>query len=424
MNSRGGAAGRVRQWALMAFGAFWLFATAAAAQQVVSQPEGTIVVARGQTALLVQEVPLQRLSITDPEIAEVVAVSPQEILINGQEPGSTSLLIWDTQDRRHLYMIEVVPDTAALQATLRQLFPAESIAVATSGRTLILSGSVSDPSIAERILEVVRAAGVEVINNLQAPPAPQILLQVRFAEVTRNALVQLGTDLRVSTFGTGGSRSESVVETSSEGLLRLSLFRPGVDIEATISALQSQGLFRSLAEPNLLARNNEEASFLAGGEFPFPVVQTGATNSLTIEWKEFGVRLRFRPTVLPNGVIRLAIAPEVSSLDFSSGLRLEGFQIPSLLTRRAETEVEMREGQYLAIAGLMDNSAEDNITKLPVLGDIPILGELFRSREHRDRRTELLVLVTPRLVQPSGEPIPLPAGLPPDNADDLPEVPL
>lgn len=383
----------------------------AGAQRVVDSPQSSVLVVKGQTALILQPVALQRLSIANPEIAEVFAVSPQEILVNGKALGSTSLLLWDSNGGRRLYSIEVVPDTAGLQQTLRTLFPGEDVRIALSGSSLILSGRVSDPAVAHRINEVVEAAGSKVLSYLTAPPAPQVLLQVRFAEVSRTALREFGTRFSAITLD-GGPSGAAAESSSSDGILRLSLFDPDFQLDALVRALQTRGLFRSLAEPNLMARNNEEASFLAGGEFPFPVVQNGQSNSITVVWKEFGVRLRFRPTILPNGVIRLKIAPEVSSLDYANALRLSDFLIPSLLTRRAETEVELRPGQSLAIAGLLDNSLKTNSSKIPLLGDIPILGELFRSREARESRTELLVLVSPHLVQPSSAPLPVPTGEP------------
>lgn len=385
----------------------------AASQGVVSSPEGSIIVIKGQTALVLQPVALQRLSIADPDIAEIFAVSPREVMVNGKKLGSTSLMLWDASGGRRLYTVDVLPDTASLRHTIQRLFPDERVSIITSGASVVLSGPVSSSMIAERLVQVSEAAGFTVINNLQAPTAPQVLLQVRFAEVSRSALQQLGTQLRGVSFSGGFEGLEKVEAGSdSEGLLQLSLLSPNLEIGAVIEALKSRGLFRSLAEPNLLTRHNEEASFLAGGEFPFPVAQGGTLNTVTVVWKEFGVRLRFKPEVLPSGVIRLRVAPEVSSLDFSSGMRVAGHQIPSLLTRRAETEVELRPGQHLAIAGLLDNTSKSNISRIPFLGDIPILGELFRSRDVRQARTELLVIVSPRLVQPSDTPIEVPTGEP------------
>jgi pilus assembly protein CpaC len=191
------------------------------------------------------------------------------------------------------------------------------------------------------------------------------------------------------------------------------LFSSNANLGIFIQALQNRGLFKSLAEPNLMAIDGEEASFLAGGEFPFPIVQGGGvTNAVTIEFKEFGIKLNFTPTVTNSGNIRLHVNPEVSALDFSNGLEFAGFLIPSLLIRRAETEIELLDGQTFAIAGLIDNSMIQNMSKVPILGDIPILGSLFRSKELRQRRTELLVLVTPHLVEPMEEAPPVPTGEP------------
>jgi pilus assembly protein CpaC len=385
----------------------------AAAQQVVSAPEKVILVAKGQTALLVQPVALQRLSIADPEVAEIFAVSPREIMVNGKKLGSTSLMLWDVGGRYRLYTVEVTPDVKVLEEQLRTLFPDERVSVSTTGNNVVLSGEVSTSGAAKRIVEAAQGAGATVVNNLSAPAPPQILLQVRFAEVSRSAVEEVGTQISALRFQGGvGGGGQTRVETLSDGLLRLFLLDGGTQIEAVIRALRSRGLFKTLAEPNLLAVEGEEASFLAGGEFPFPVLQNSQSDAVTVVWKEFGVRLRFRPVITPAGAIRLRIAPEVSSLDFSTGLRVGGFQIPSLLTRRTETEVELRDGQYLAIAGLLNNSIRENVTRIPYLGDIPVLGALFRSRDARHDRTELLVIVTPRLVQPTGTPPALPTGEP------------
>jgi pilus assembly protein CpaC len=388
-------------------------AQAAPAQRVVQASERVVIVARGQTAILLQPVALQRLSIADPEVAEIFAVSPQEILVNGKKLGTTSLMLWDASGARRLYTVEVTPDVRALEQTLKTLFPSERFTVLASGSSVVLSGTISSAGVARRILEVAGGSGATVVNNLSAPAAPQVLLQVRFAEVTRTAVQELRTQIGVGVGGNDGRDDQGVVQTLSDGLVRLFLLGGNARIEASIQAMQSRGLFRSLAEPNLLALDGQEASFLAGGEFPFPVIQGGNNNStVTVVWKEFGVRLRFKPTVVGDGTIRLHIAPEVSSLDYSNSLRIEGFQIPSLLTRRTETEVVLRDGEYLAIAGLLNNVLEQNTSRIPLLGDLPVLGTLFRSRNARQGRTELLVLVSPRVVQASTAPQPVPTGEP------------
>src|SRR5262245_34811083 len=266
-------------------------------------------------------------------------------------------------------------------------------------------------------------AVVNLLGVLQLTSAGQVLLQVRFAEVDRAAVQQLGVNILSTGFAnTPGAITTGQFSPPSVGtlqgaipggvqgtntsftlgdLLNVFIFRPDLNLAVTIRALQQRNVLQILAEPNLLAMNGREASFLAGGEFPFPVVQTGAgLNAVTITFKEFGVRLKFTPTVLTDGTIRLKVAPEVSALDFTNGLTVSGFAVPALSTRRAETEIELKDGQSFAIAGLIDNRLTDNASKIPGLGDIPIIGKLFRSRAINKSKTELLVMVTPKLVRP------------------------
>lgn len=402
---------------LLALGAF----NSSPIHSQVIASEGLVTVGRGTSALLPQPTTVRRVSIGDPAIADAVVVSPREVLVNGRALGSTTLFVWDVNENRRIYNIEVTVDAAALQRQIRALFPREQISVTASGNMVILSGQATTAAAAARALEIARGTGATVVDNLAVPPAQQVLLQVRFAEVTRTAATELGVDYRVGDTRTnlsGGlvaEPGERVVETLSDGLVRIFLFEKNFQFEAVVRALKSRGLFRSLAEPNLIALDGTEASFLAGGEFPYPVPQTGgqgANQTITVVFREFGVRLRFVPRVTAAGNIRLDVEPEVSSLDFSSGLRLSGFAIPSILSRRAKTQVELRPGQTFAIAGLLDNSFLNNMDRIPLLGDIPILGNLFRSRNVRQRRSELLVLVTPRLVEPLNASPPVPTGEP------------
>ncbi len=393
-----------------------LVPVAAGAQQVLTQPEQVVTIIRGTSALLQLAGRLERVSIADPEVAEAVVVTPQEVLINGVAVGTTSLMVWRADDRPRLYNVEVVTDLVALDRQLKALYPEDSITVSTvGGNMVVLAGTVGSAAVVRGAAEVAGATGATVVNNLRIPAAAQILLHVRFAEVNRSAVSSLGTSLFATnpqrTVGVENSDT-SVIETLSEGIVRLLLVGGDSRLEAIIKALRGRGDYRSLAEPNLIAVDGKEATFLAGGEFPFPIVQGGQSNAVTIMWKEFGVRLNFTPTVTDAGNIRLKVAPEVSSLDFSNGLTLSGFQIPSLLTRRATTEVELKPGQHLAIAGLLDNSILKNVDKIPILGDIPILGMLFQSRDIRQNRTELLVIVTPYLVNPTDEAPPVPTGEP------------
>jgi pilus assembly protein CpaC len=389
-----------------------------AARAVGQTPVGeALTIARGTSTLVTSTTPIQRVSIGDPEVADAVVVSTREVLVNAKKLGSTTLIVWDTQGGRSLYQLEVTVDAAALERQLRTLFPTQQIAVTASGNILILSGRVTDASVARRALEIARGTGATVIENLSIPPARQVLLQVRFAEVSRSSALQLGTR-----FGGGEtsarlnpetpSEGDTFVETLSDGLVRLLLFNDNVQFSALVEALQTRGLFRSLAEPNLLAIEGKEASFLAGGEIPIPVPQGGQSNTVVVQFKEFGIRLRFTPRVTIAGNIRLEVAPEVSSLDYANAIQFSGFLIPALRTRRADTEIELRPGQTFAIAGLMDNAIQNNRGKIPFLGDIPILGPLFRSRDMQQSRTELLVLVTPQVVQPGDQTQAVPTGEP------------
>jgi pilus assembly protein CpaC len=391
-------------------------ATPAAAQQFFAEAEGSVSLARGTSVVLVSPVEFDRVSMADPEIAEAVVVAPNEILINGRNLGTTTFVVWDRAGVRRIYGVEVSVDAAAIERHLRILFPTEEIGVSARGNALILSGRVSSAFVARRALELAAGSGAVLIDNLQTPAPSQILLHVQFAEISRSALRSLGNQV-VDMLNPHelSDRGDWRTRTDSDGIVELSLINSDAHLRAVIRALQETGDFRSLAEPTLLALDGQEASFLAGGEFPFPTVQ-GAQNSnaVSIEWREFGVRLNFTPTVTNIGNIRLDIAPEVSSLDFAGGLTISGFQMPTILSRRAETQVELREGQHLAIAGLLDRTMQESIRKIPLLGDIPILGSLFRSTDERQRLTELVVIVTPRIIEPSDAPPPLPMSNPED----------
>jgi pilus assembly protein CpaC len=398
----------------LAVGAALLVGSPVAGQVFITEPEGAVTLARGTSAVLVSPTPFNRVSMADPEIAEAVVVSPNEVLINGRSLGTTTFVVWDVDGARRIYGLDVTADAGAVQRHLATLFPDEQIEVTARGSTLILSGRVSSAFVARRALELAESSGAILIDNLQTPAPSQILLQVRFAEVSQSALRSLGNQvidvLNPDLIDAGGDWRG---RTDSDGLMELSLISSDAHLRAVIRAFKETGDFKSLAEPTLLALDGEEASFLAGGEFPFPILQSGqSSNAVTIEWREFGVRLNFTPSVTNIGNIRLDIAPEVSSLDFAGGLTLSGFQIPAILSRRAETQVELREGQHLAIAGLLDRSMQENIRKLPILGDIPILGALFRSTDERQQVTELLVIVSPRIVQPSDQPPAIPTDEP------------
>lgn len=404
---------RAGAWLVLAL-AVW--AAPAEAQQVLTQATRVVSVARGTSALITTTQAVERVALGDPNIADAIAMSPTELLVNGQQVGSTSLLVWDRAGRVQMYTVEVTPDIGALERQVRALFPDLPVRLSATGEAVVVSGTVRDALAARRILEIVRASGATVINNMVAPSALQVLLHVRVAEVNRSALQALGADMffhNPHRYGEVEDLATLDLETLSSGLVRLFLLGDnGASLESVIRALRTTGDFRSLAEPNLVTLEGEEATFLAGGEFPFPSVQGGAQQQVTIQWKEFGVRLNFTPHVTNDGSIRLNVTPEVSALDFANGLQFAGFTIPALLTRRASTDVELRPGQHLAIAGLLDNQQEINVSKIPLLGDLPIIGTFFSLRERRDRQTELLVIVTPYIVEPTDTAPAVPSGEP------------
>jgi pilus assembly protein CpaC len=380
----------------------------------------------GRSTVLNTEFDVVRIAVTSPTIADAVVVAPREILIDGKGPGTVSLIVWGP-DTRTQYDIVVEPGISVLQQQFRQLFPGENIQVSFSDQAVILSGNVSTNAVMLRAGEIALATSpkLQVINMLQLPggaESQQVMLQVRFAEVNRRALQEAGISFFTTVAGFKDTLARSTTQQFAapdfeddklvfSDFLNLFFLNTKYDIGAVVKALKSTGDFQSLAEPNLIAYNGQEASFLAGGEFPVPVVQ-GATGTVTIQFKEFGVRLTFTPTIAGD-VIRLKVKPEVSSLDFANGLTLSGFRIPSLITRRAQTDVELRDGQSFAIAGLLDNMAQNDGAAVPILSQIPIIGNLFKSKSERAERTELMVLITPRLVRP----------LDPDEVPALPTAP-
>jgi pilus assembly protein CpaC len=370
------------------------------------------------------------MSIADAGIADVVPFPPNQVLINGIGVGTTSLVIWGSFGQPRMLTVEVTADIASLQRQLDDLFPDAGLEVGSTGSTVILSGEVRDPQVVRKALEVANTFEIPVVNNIQAPPPEQILLHVEFAEISRSVVKELGTDLlRVinpaqadhlfdnaeggdTEFGGNPDALTQTIESVSEGFITVALQDSRSALDGILRVLKNNGEFRSLAQPNLVTREGQEATFLAGGEFPFPSIQGGGSNNaVTIVWKEYGIRLNFTPVITNSGNIRLKVSPEVSSLDFANGLTFQGFNIPSILARRVETDVELQPGQTLAIGGLMDNTMLSEVDKIPILGDIPILGFFFKSKGARENRTELLVLVTPYVLDSDNLPAPdLPTG--------------
>lgn len=397
-----------------------MIASPAAAQvQVQNQTQGVITMSRGSTAIVSVRDSITRISVGDVGIADVSVLPPNQAMLNAIAPGATSLIVWDRSMIPQIYTVEVTADVASLQRQIDELFPGAGLTVTSTGTSVVLSGQVRDPSLERKAMALAETMGIPIVNNIESPPPEQILLHVEFAEVSKSALRELGRDLlrvlnphRLDSNAFDGRGDTYEITSVSEGLVSILVEGNGAELDLVLRALKNTGDFQSLAQPNLVTREGQPASFLAGGEFPFPTVQSGNQNGgITVTWKEYGIRLNFMPTITNSGNVRLQVAPEVSSLDFANGLTIQGFNIPSILARRVETDVELRPGQTLAIGGLMDNTMAKDVDKFPILGDIPILGYFFKSERIRQNRTELLVLVTPYILDPDALPAPpLPAG--------------
>jgi pilus assembly protein CpaC len=418
----------------------WAAVLAASSSLAQTGPARNITLMEGRGELLQFQRDVQKVALAEPKIADAVVLSPREVMVNAKTPGHTTLLIWETGSEPARYEIEVAKDNSDWDS-FRKLIEANAdggaVTVTGSGDTIVLTGSVKSADDSKRLAGLAQTRAKTVINLLKAPPPPdprQILLQVKFAAVDRTALTQVGFNLfslngkMIGGTGTeqftpprftaisGNDPSTNTVNFSD--LLNLFAFRPDLNIGATIKALQEHDLLQILAEPNLICEEGKDASFLAGGSFPFPTITTTPTGGatapvITVQFKPYGVKLDFTPTITPQGAINLKVAPEVSSLDFTNSVTLQGFTIPSLAQRRAETEVLLKDGESFAIAGLIDQQVIETMDKVPGLGDIPILGKLFRSRSTHKSNDELLVLITPHFVRP----------LSPEEKAKLPDMP-
>ena len=398
-------------------------AVAPAAQDAM--PRVTLTV--GRSTILTTPFAVTRVSITNPAVADVTPVEAQELLIDGKGPGTVSLIVWGDNNARLQWDVVVDPGVTALQRQIQTLFPGEDITAHETAKAVILTGHASNNSVMLRAGEIAEAMtpDAKIVNMLQLPGgngSQQVMLQVRVAEVNRNALKDLGASFFTGCVGIkvviGRSTTGQFPSASFDGLgalyedgdlvhsegrntfsdfLNLFLFSNQLKLGTLIKALESRGNLQSLAEPNLIAYNGQEATFLAGGELPVPMVQ-GNTGQVNIVYKEFGVRLRFKPTIAGD-VIRLKVSPEVSSLDFANGISIGGFRVPAIISRRADTDVELRDGQSFAIAGLLSNTSQETNQSIPLLSRLPVIGNLFKTKATSQDRTELMVLVTPRLVR-------------------------
>jgi pilus assembly protein CpaC len=377
----------------------------------------------GQSRVINFDRPVGRFSVSNPEIAEAVLVTPDQVLVNGKGFGQVNFIAWEQTGGEYLvFDVYVRANLSLIDSQMRALFPKDDIRLSQANGSVVMSGSVSDPKTATQAQSVVEAAGFKSVNMLASPVKgmTQVQLQVRVAEVNRSRASDLGLSYSyqgspgAGTYlnsGQGPSSLGNVVNGAMTGSLSsaLNLFVMAGNTMSMIRALQTQGALRELAEPNLIAMDGSQASFLAGGEFPVPIVQGGSNNSVSVTFKEYGVRLTFKPTIIDEDHIRLELEPEVSTIDFANGVKFDGFLIPALRTRRAKTSVELRDGQSFSLAGLLDNTETKSLSRVPVLGDIPVLGSLFRSKSFQKNETELMFIVTAQVVKPV-------------NRDDLPQM--
>ena len=393
----------------------------------------------GKSVVVNVQSPITRVLSSNPAVIETLATSPTEIVVEGRTAGTSSLILWDQSGRSQMLDVIVDLDVTGLRTAITRAYPKGEVEVQADGGRLVLTGNVPDAKSIEDLTKMATVYSPQVVSSLQvsALHEKQILLEVKFAEVDRSKLQQFGLNI----FSTGAANTPGTVSTqqfSAPGvqgavagtigqpiqgttssfqfsdLLNIFLFRPDLNLGATIKDLQQRSVLEILAEPNLMAANGQKASFLAGGEFPFPLVQPGqGFTAVTIQFKPFGVKLDFTGTISNDNVIRLHVAPEVSTLDFSNGLTISGFSIPAISARRAETEIELKDGQSFGIAGLMDHRTQALMNKVPGIADVPILGQLFRSHSINRSNTELLVLVTPHIVDPVHTEIAAPAAVQP-----------
>ena len=369
----------------------------------------------GQSRVIRFDQPISKLLVSNPEVGEAVVVTTDQVVVSGKAFGQSNVIVWNKNaDQSLVFDIYVRANLELVDALIKNLFPKDDIRLSQGNGSIILSGTVDDPKKVALAESTVQAAGFKTVSMLRGPfrNAVQVQLQVRVAEVNRNRMKEFGTSYAYQgSPGTGGYTNSgagpSSISKIEEGTIfgsvssALNIFLMGNNVMSMIRLLHSQGALRALAEPNLIAMDGQQASFLAGGEFPVPVVQGGGNNSsVTVIFKEYGVRLSFKPTVVGEEYIRLEMEPEVSTIDYTNGVKLNGFIVPALRTRRAKTSIELRNGQSFALAGLLDNSEMKSLSKIPLLGDIPILGKLFSSESFQKQESELMFIVTAQIVRP------------------------
>jgi len=416
-----------------AFVAATLLAAVLAAPGALAQgATDEIKISMGKSVVIDYPEDVNRISTSNPEIVDYVPVSTREILLHAKGLGAATLVIWAKSGQRNFYTVNVELNLEPARKLLQDTFPGEDIHINGAKDTLSLTGLVSSQAVSDRASQLVAPLAKAVINSMRIKPAPadkQIVLRVKFAELNRNYAFQFGVNLlstgALNTPGltsTGqfsaarpsnvsGSIPGRVSGTSTDfsitDALNIFAFRPDLNIAAAIKLLQQEGVLQILAEPNLVTSNGKEASFLVGGEFPVPVLQGGANSgAVTIQFREFGIRLTFNPTLTENNTLKMYVKPEVSTIDLANAVSVSGFTIPALATRRVESNIELGVGQSFVIGGLIDDRATETFAKIPGLSSIPLLGTIFKSKNQSRNKTELLVMVTPEVVDPvtAGDP--------------------
>ena len=394
-------------------------------------PAKQLHVLANQSVLLASPFDIKRVSIARPETADVMVVSPREMMVIGKTFGTTTLVYWSREEVATSVEVIVGINLDLVREDLRKIAPDQTFEVTAAGDTLILTGTVGDNVVQTRLLEGARAHVKNVVNLLRVRKLEQVLLQVRVSEVDRSMAKELGFNFLFegntlrgtvsppSSFSPffGNLRDQDIgnvgPNTTFSDAMNLFVAKPGSfpDFGVFLRALHDKGGLKTLAEPNIVVANGSVGHFLVGGEFPVVFNSgSGGGATTTVVYKEFGIKLNFEPKISPNGEIFLHVSQEVSELDFANAVILSGFRIPALKSRKAESGLQLADGQTFVLAGLLDNKVQKQVSKIPLLGDIPILGALFRSTRYSNNETELMVMVTPKIVRPL-------------NKDEIPALP-
>jgi pilus assembly protein CpaC len=379
-----------------------------------------LILSVGHSTVLRSAPRLRRVYVSNPEVIDSITASPHELVLTAKAGGSSSVAVWTEDGATSLYDVRADVDLSEPAKALQMAFPNEEIGVESQAGRLLLTGVASSPGVVDAALKLLASYSKDVVNSAQVllQHTPQVQLKVRIAEVDRTKLTQFGINIL------SGGKTQAITQTQQFGavgmkdngslglsdLLNIFVYNHDIDVGAIIKDLAQNQVLQVLAEPNITTLSGQTAHFLSGGEFPFPVVQgsSGGLTSVTIEFRPFGVRLDFTPVVNPDHTIRLKVAPEVSALDYTNAVTISGYTIPAISTRRAETEIELQNGQSFAMSGLLDRRTTEKLGKMPGIGDIPILGEFFKSRDINKSFTELMVIITPVVVDPLTMPVPVP----------------